>query len=152
EIIDYIHREKFTELIISTPGPVGITALLAAKLLGLRTVGIYHTDFPQYVRILTDDTFLETLTWEFMHGFYSQLDLLLVNSSGYGRAWVGRGIQPERIAILPRGLDTALFHPDRRDRRSWKQYGDWSEATPVPLYVGRISKEKDLDVIAAAYR
>ncbi|HWL53574.1 MAG TPA: glycosyltransferase [Chthoniobacteraceae bacterium] len=152
EIIDYIHREKFTELIISTPGPVGITALLAAKLLGLRAVGIYHTDFPQYVRILTDDTFLETLTWKFMHGFYSQLDLLFVNSSGYGRAWVERGIREERIAILPRGLDTTLFHPDRRDRRFWRKYGDWSESTPIVLYVGRISKEKDLDMIAAAYR
>src|SRR5207244_930482 len=50
QMIDYIQREKFTELIISTPGPVGITALIAAKMLGLQTSGIYHTDFPQYVR------------------------------------------------------------------------------------------------------
>ena len=42
-------------------GPIGLTALLAAKLLGLRTSGISHTDFPQYVRILTDDNFLDTL-------------------------------------------------------------------------------------------
>ena len=54
-MLDYIQREGFTEVIISTPGPIGITALLAAKMLHLRTVGIYHTDFPQYVQILTDD-------------------------------------------------------------------------------------------------
>ena len=70
QIIDYIQREGFTELIITTPGPIGLTALLAAKILGIRTSGIYHTDFPQYVRILTDDTFLETLTWNFMKWFY----------------------------------------------------------------------------------
>ena len=35
------------------PGPVGLSAFYAAKTLGLRAVGIYHTDFPQYVRILT---------------------------------------------------------------------------------------------------
>ena len=58
QMMDYIQREKFTELIISTPGPVGLTALIAAKTLGLRTSGIYHTDFPQYVGILTDDRFL----------------------------------------------------------------------------------------------
>jgi hypothetical protein len=34
-MLDYIQREKFTELIISTPGPVGLTALLAAKMLDL---------------------------------------------------------------------------------------------------------------------
>src|SRR5204863_6721324 len=31
QMLDYIQREKFTEIIISTPGPVGLTALLAAK-------------------------------------------------------------------------------------------------------------------------
>lgn len=151
EMLDYIAREQFSELIISTPGPVGLTALLAAKLLGLRAVGIYHTDFPQYVRILTDDSFLETLTWKYMHGFYSQLDLLYVNSGAYRQAWIDRGVQAERIAILPRGLDIDLFHPSRRDRRFWNRFGRWKEKT-VLLYVGRVSKEKDLDIIAAALR
>src|SRR5436305_5634021 len=53
QMLDYIQRERFTEIIISTPGPIGLTALLAAKMLNLKTSGIYHTDFPQYVRILT---------------------------------------------------------------------------------------------------
>ena len=148
EMFDYIQREGFTELIISTPGPVGITALLAAKLLGIRSVGIYHTDFPQYVRILTDDGFLETLTWRFMHWFYSQHDLLYVNSTDYRNCWIDRGIRPEKIAILPRGLDTELFNTQRRDRTFWNKYGAW-EGKTILLYVGRISKEKDLDVIAA---
>jgi len=151
EMFDYIQREQFSELIISTPGPVGLTALLAAKLLGLRAVGIYHTDFPQYVRILTDDSFLETLTWKYMHGFYAQLDLLYVNSEDYRRAWIDRGIAAEKIAILPRGLDADLFHPKRRNPDFWGRFGQW-EGKPVLLYVGRISKEKDLDVIVAACR
>ena len=149
QMIDFIQREGFTELIISTPGPIGLTALLAGKVLGLRTSGIYHTDFPQYVRILTDDSFLETLTWNYMKWFYEQLDLLYVNSEGYRRAWVERGISAEKICILPRGLDTLLFHPSRRDNAFWTKYGAPAGAT-VLLYVGRVSKEKDLDVIVAA--
>ncbi len=151
EMLDYIQREQFTELIVSTPGPVGLTALLAARLLGLRAIGIYHTDFPQYVRILTDDSFLETLTWKYMHGFYSQLDLIYVNSADYRRAWIDRGIAPEKIAILPRGLDTDHFHPKHRNPEFWNRFGHW-ENKVVLLYVGRISKEKDLDVIAASLR
>ncbi len=150
QIIDYVQREGFTELIISTPGPIGLTALLAGKILGLRTSGIYHTDFPQYVRILTDDNFLETLTWNYMKWFYEQLDLLCVNSEGYRRAWTDRGIAPAKIKILPRGLDTALFHPSRRDPVFWKGYGIPAGQT-VLLYVGRVSKEKDLDVIVNAW-
>ena len=151
QMLDYIQREKFTELIISTPGPVGITALIAAKMLGLRACGIYHTDFPQYIRILTDDSFLETLTWDYMHWFYSQLDLIYVNSEHYRRAWVERGIAANKIEILPRGLDTTLFDPSRRDRAFLKKFGVREDAT-VLLYVGRISKEKDLDVLAAAFK
>ncbi|MGB8356775.1 MAG: glycosyltransferase family 1 protein, partial [Chthoniobacteraceae bacterium] len=150
-MLDFIQREKFTELIISTPGPIGITALIAAKMLGLRTSGIYHTDFPQYIRILTDDSFLETLTWDYMHWFYSQLDLLYVNSQHYRNCWIDRGISPDKIAILPRGLDTSLFDPSRRDRKFLKKFGI-KEDSLVLLYVGRISKEKDLDVITAAYK
>jgi glycosyltransferase involved in cell wall biosynthesis len=151
QMLDYIQREKFTELIISTPGPVGITALIAAKTLGLRTSGIYHTDFPQYVRILTDDSFLETLTWNYMHWFYSQIDLLYVNSEYYRRCWIDRGIAPDKIKILPRGLDTSLYHPSRRDGKIRKKFGA-TDGEAVVLYVGRISKEKDLDVLATAYR
>ncbi len=150
QMIDFIQREGFTELINSTPGPIGITALLAGKILGLRTSGIYHTDFPQYVRILTDDNFLETLTWNYMKWFYEQLDLLYVNSEGYRRAWTDRGIAAHKIRILPRGLDTTLFHPSRREPDFWKKHGIPNGKT-VLLYVGRVSKEKDLDVIVATW-
>jgi glycosyltransferase involved in cell wall biosynthesis len=150
QMIDYVQREGFTELIISTPGPIGLTALLAAKLLGLRTSGIYHTDFPQYIGILTDDSFLETLTWSYMKWFYDALDLIYVNSEGYRHAWAARGIAKEKLQILPRGLDTVLFHPSRRDPEFWVKRGIPSGAK-VLLYVGRVSKEKDLDVIAQAW-
>ncbi len=149
-MIEYIQREKFTELIISTPGPIGLTAWMAGKLLGLKMSGIYHTDFPQYVRILTDDSFLETLTWNYMHWFYGEMDLLYVNSEHYRHCWVERGIPPGKIKILPRGLDTDLFHPRQRSENFRTQHGFAPEET-VLLYVGRVSKEKDLDLLAAAY-
>ena len=122
-IMEHLARENYSELIISTPGPVGLCALCAAKTLGLRAVGIYHTDFPQYVRILTDDSFLETLTWNYMHWFYSQLDVVYVNSQDYRRSWIERGIPAEKLKILPRGMDTRIFNPSRRDAQFWRAKG-----------------------------
>ena len=150
-MLDYIQREGFTEIIISTPGPIGLTGLLAAKMLNLQTSGIYHTDFPQYIRILTDDSFLESVAWRYMHWFYGQLDTVFVNSEEYRRSWISRGFAPEKLKILPRGLDTTLFNPERRDLAFWKKFGESNGAVRL-LYVGRISKEKDLDVLAQAYR
>jgi len=151
QIFDHLQRGGFSELIISTPGPTGLCALAAAKILGLRAVGIYHTDFPQYVRILTDDSFMETLTWNFMHWFYSQLDVLYVNSEDYRKCWIERGIPRERLRILPRGLDTALFHPSKRDRGFWESWGLRAGEVAM-LFVGRVSKEKNLDLLVAATR
>jgi len=150
QILDYVQREQFTEIIISTPGPMGLTALLAAKMLNLQTSGIYHTDLPEYVRILTEDRFLESLAWSFMHWMYGQVDTVFVNSEHYRKCWVDRGFAPEKLKILPRGLDTDLFTPERRDLAFWPGSGANGKEVRL-LYVGRISREKDLDVLAAAY-
>jgi len=151
QMLDYIQRERFSEIIISTPGPVGLTALLAAKMLNLQTSGIYHTDFPQYIRILTEDSFLESMTWRYMHWFYGQLDTVFVNSEEYRQSWVKRGFDSAKLKIFPRGLDTDLFHPARREPAFFEKFGARNGDVRL-LYVGRISREKDLDLLAAAYR
>src|SRR5437870_5739410 len=151
QILDYIQREKFTEIIISTPGPIGLTGLLAGKMLNLQTSGIYHTDFPQYIRILTEDSFLESATWHYMHWFYGQLDTVFVNSEEYRQSWIKRGFDPRKRKIFPRGLDTELFTPARRDPAFFEKFGAQNGEVRL-LYVGRISREKDLDVLADAYR
>jgi glycosyltransferase involved in cell wall biosynthesis len=151
QILDYIQREQFTEIIISTPGPMGLVGLLAAKMLNLQTSGIYHTDIPEYVRILTDDRFLESLAWSYMHWLYGQVDTVFVNSEHYRKCWIDRGFAPEKLKILPRGLDTNLFNPTRRDLTFWPRSGVNGKEVRL-LYVGRISREKDLDVLATAYK
>jgi len=151
QIIDHLQSRNFTEVIISTPGPVGLAALGAARVLGLPTVGIYHTDFPEYVRILTEDGLMESLTWNYMHWFYSQMDMIYVNSDHYRRCWVERGIAPEKLRILPRGLDTGLFHPSKKNPDFWKKRG-LREGEVGALYVGRVSREKNLDLFAAGMR
>jgi glycosyltransferase involved in cell wall biosynthesis len=151
QMLDYIQRERFSEVIISTPGPIGLTALLAAKMLNLQTSGIYHTDFPQYVRILTEDSFLESVTWRYMHWFYGQLDTVFVNSEEYRESWIKRGFEPDKLKIFPRGLDTELFHPMRRNPAFFEKFGAKNGQVRL-LYVGRVSREKDLDLLAEAYR
>jgi glycosyltransferase involved in cell wall biosynthesis len=151
QMLDYIQREKFSEIIISTPGPIGLTGLLAGKMLNLETSGIYHTDFPQYIRILTEDSFLESLAWKYMHWFYGQLDTIFVNSQQYRESWIERGIDAAKIRILPRGLDTELFNPDRTEQDFWSRFGCNGHGVRL-LFVGRVSKEKDLDVLAQSFQ
>ena len=146
EVVDHVAQKGYTELILSTPGPMGLAGLLAANVLGLRTSAIYHTDFPQYARFLSeDDPLVEGMAWNYMHWFYSQMDRVYVNSQSYLERWVDKGLAREKLAILPRGLDTELFSTSHRKEDFWKRRGAKAK---VALYVGRISKEKELDFLA----
>ena len=142
QILDYIQREQFTEIIISTPGPIGLSGLLAAKMLNLQTSGIYHTDFPQYIRILTEDRFLESLAWNYMHWFYGQFDTVFVNSEQYRKSWVDRGFDPEKLKILPRGLDTDLFTPAHRDTKFWERHGSKNGAGAFALRRPNLARKR----------
>jgi hypothetical protein len=49
------------------------------------------------------------VAWRYMHWFYGQLDTVFVNSEEYRQSWIKHGLNPARLKILPRGLDTELF-------------------------------------------
>jgi glycosyltransferase involved in cell wall biosynthesis len=51
-----------------------------------------------------------------------------------------------RIGIWRRGVDSACFHPGRRSDALRRRWGV-SEARPALLYVGRVSREKGLDLL-----
>jgi len=146
EFVDHVANRGYTELILSTPGPMGLVGLMAAKILGLQTSAIYHTDFPQYARFLSeDDPLMEGMAWNYMHWFYSQMDRVYVNSQSYLERWVEKGLPREKLMILPRGLDTETFSTKHRDPEFWKKRGSVGK---VVLYVGRISKEKELEFLS----
>src|SRR5438876_11434828 len=86
-----------------------------------------------------------------MHWFYNQLDTVFVNSEEYRESWIKRGFEPAKLKIFPRGLDTQLFHPTRRDPAFFEKFGAKNGHIRL-LYVGRVSREKDLDLLAEAYR
>ena len=151
QIIEYLERERFSELIISTPGPLGLTALAASRVLGLRTSGIYHTDFPTYVAHMTGDQALERLTWRYMYWFFEQMDHIFVPSRWYEKQLADHGFTEGKLRLLPRGVDAQQFSPDHRDADYWRgRMGFESEI--VFLYVGRVSSEKNVQTMLDALR
>ncbi len=150
EVIEYLEKERFCELIISTPGPLGLTALAAGKLLGLKMTGIYHTDFPRYVGRLTDDRSLEQMTWRYMLWFYGQMNVVFAPSEAYRRDLIDQGLDGNTVKIMRRGVDPEQFGPQFRDPTFWSQWDLPAEGFKF-LYVGRISKEKNLELLVQTF-
>lgn len=148
DVIDYFEREGFTRIHVSTPGTVGLLGLSIAKLMDFPVAGTYHTDIPQYVRSLTSDEMLERAAWGFMIWFYGQMDEVMVPSASTRTQLIERGLAAEKTCPLPRWVDTQQFSPEHRDPLFWERYG--SVEGMKFLYVGRVSLEKNLDLLADA--
>jgi glycosyltransferase involved in cell wall biosynthesis len=123
--------------------------MLIAKLMDLPVAGTYHTDIPQYVRDLTNDEFLENAAWSYMIWFYSQMEEVMVPSASTRAQLIKHGLDAARTRPLPRWVDTDVFSPERRDPDLWKR-GKLRGRT-ILLYVGRVSKEKNLELLCDAF-
>jgi glycosyltransferase involved in cell wall biosynthesis len=151
DVMDFIEREGFTRIHISTPGTVGLLGLLIARMMNIPVAGTYHTDIPQYVRSLTNDEFLEQAAWSYMIWFYGQMEEVMVPSVGTREQLVTRGLPPERMKPLPRWVDTETYSPEMRNPSFWKGRGI-GLGRVVLLYVGRVSREKGLEMLVEAFR
>ena len=150
EMLRFCYRERFTHLHSATPGPIGLAALAVAHILKLPIVGTYHTALPQYAGYLTDDATIEDLMWKYMLWYYEQMNFVYVPSKSTGDELTAKGLSPEKIRIFPRGVDTERFHPSKRDLQFLQQYVNVD--TFKLLYVGRVSREKELPLLVQVFK
>ena len=101
EILDLCERERYTEILIATPGPIGLAGLAAGKLLGIRTAAVYAAGFPRYLQYLAGSPALEELAWAYMRWFCGQMDCVYVDGHAYHDLLVRRGFDPARMEPLP---------------------------------------------------
>lgn len=149
EILNYCYRENFTHIHAATPGPIGLSAIAVAKILNIPIVGTYHTAFPKYVRYFTDDNAMEGFLWKYMLWYYKQMACVFVPSRSTGQDLILKGLNPEKVQAYPRGVNIEEFHPDKRNG---VYKNDRLEGRLKLLYVGRISREKDLPLLARSFR
>jgi glycosyltransferase involved in cell wall biosynthesis len=154
ELMKYLQEEGFTKMQVSTPGIIGLAGLAAAKALQIETAATYHTSVPEYVENYTKDVMLEALAWQYMIVFYHSVDEVLVPSKYIARLLHKRGLRSRKLLILDRWVDVTRFHPGKRQVGYYAtHHGLADEAALVKfVYVGRVAVEKNLQLIAQAYR
>lgn len=149
EMIAELTRREPRQILISTPGPLGLATLLAARLLSIPVAVVHHTDFPSYLDALGFGTALSQLSRRYLAWFYGQADLVLCPTRTYARELRLLGVRRSRLRDFPHGVDTDRFRPDRRDPVF--RHAHASPGSTIALYVGRISREKGLDDLWKAW-
>jgi glycosyltransferase involved in cell wall biosynthesis len=137
---------------ISTPGPLGWSALFMAKILKIPIAGTYHTDFPAFLEENTGSKTMRKITAWFMRRFYKQMRFTFARSKPYIKTIEEEiDISPQKIIYLSSGTDTQKFHPSFKEEGFWTRYGIAKDAL-ILLYVGRLNVEKNLLFLIDRFR
>lgn len=135
-------------LYIATEGPLGWSALRAARRLRIPVATGFHTRFDEYMRDY-GLPWLQPVAMRWMRHFHNRAQATLVPTRALGEFLRDNGFRGVRL--LQRAVDTVLFDPARRDEHIRQAWTDTADA-PVVIHVGRIAAEKNLDLAVRAFR
>ncbi|MCB1094495.1 MAG: glycosyltransferase family 1 protein [Verrucomicrobiae bacterium] len=141
------NEERPDVVYIATESLMGYSALRAAVRLSIPVVTGYHTHFPKYLRHYAPS--LENIAHSYLRHLHNQSECTVTPSRDVAFELHGSGYH--NVTVMGRGVDTGLFHPDKRDallRQEWNA----REGTIVLLCVGRVAVEKNLPVAFRAYQ
>lgn len=126
------------------PAVLGLGGLYYSKTLKIPLVASYHTHLPQYLKYYGLGM-LEGLLWELLKAGHNQARLNLCTSTAMVDELAYRGIQ--RLALWQRGVDIETFQPGLRSQEMRSRLSQGHPDSPLLLYVGRLSAEKEIDQI-----
>ncbi|MBD9424001.1 glycosyltransferase family 1 protein [Pseudomonas sp. PDM15] len=141
-------RNRPDVLYIATEGPLGLSALRAARRLGIPVVSGFHTNFQQYSDLYGFSLLTRLLTG-YLRWFHNRSRVTLVPSPSQRLELQRRGF--ERLELLARGVDGQLFHPARRSSELRATWGMGEDEIAV-VHVGRLAAEKNLQLLVRAFR
>jgi len=148
--IKTLHEFEPDEIYISTPGPIGLLGLLLTRLLKVRSVNIYHTDFAIQAREIVNDESIPQLVESFMRWFYSATDEIRVPTREYMHILERRGLPREGMKLFKRAIDSRLFTPRKANGYLQSTLGI-TDGRSI-LYAGRVSQDKNLDFLAELHQ
>jgi glycosyltransferase involved in cell wall biosynthesis len=104
---------------IATEGPLGWSALSAARKLGIPVCTDFHTNFHNYTQHYGIGLLKKPIAAYLRH-FHNKAACTLVPTASLQQQLEHEGYQ--NVLVVSRGVDTELFHPAKRDaelRASW---------------------------------
>ena len=125
----------------------GHAAMDAGQALGVPVVGVCHTDAPTLAALHLGD-WAEQPTLNLWAQAYRRFDQVVAPSRHTAARLAEAGV--ERVAVLPLGVDTELFHPGRGDRAALLRRLDFPADSRLLVFAGRPAREKNIDAMVAA--
>ncbi len=132
-----------------TEGPLGSSALSAARKLGIPVSSDFHTNFHSYSQHYGFGWLQKTVA-AYLRNLHNRTDVTLVPTNELRDTLTQEGYQ--NLQVVARGVDTALFHPGKRSEKLRLQWGVVGDDELAVIYVGRISAEKNMPLVLRTFK
>jgi glycosyltransferase involved in cell wall biosynthesis len=146
-----LHREwrhsKPDLVHVVTEGPLGWSAVSAARRLGIPVTSGFHTNFDRY-SLHYGLGWMRPAVAAYLRSLHRRTRATMVPTAALAADLAGEGLSGVRV--VGRGVDAELFDPERRDPALRKRWGVADEG-PVCLYVGRLAPEKNLALVERSF-
>ena len=132
---------------VATEGPLGWSAVAAARKLQLPVTSSFHTNFDSYSGHYGLGL-LKTPIDAYLRKLHNRTMATLVPTPALVHALRARGYR--NVSVLSRGVEIAQFSPARRSSALRSSWGV-ADGDVVVLHVGRLAKEKNVEVVVQAF-
>lgn len=105
----------------------------------------FHTDVPAYTKELGIG-FAEKPATALIRALHNRAQLNLVTSGPMMDTATGYGLR--NLALWPKAVDTVGYHPEKANPAMRAKLTDGNPDAPLLIYVGRVSAEKNLALLA----
>lgn len=133
---------------VATEGPLGFVAVNAARKLRIPVLSGFHTNFHQYFRHYHLGL-LTPLAYRYLRYFHNKTQGTLVPTQEQANELSRVGFA--NMQVLSRGVNAALFNPQKRDVQLRRHWGLDDDDVAV-IYVGRLAAEKNIALALQAFQ
>ncbi|MCX6777686.1 MAG: glycosyltransferase [Candidatus Micrarchaeota archaeon] len=151
-LFPFLSRNKLKKLnidLVHSHGlaTMGLAAAVSARAIGKPLVTTFHTLIPEAVHYIARGRRMERLTksiaWKYVTWYLGLADCIITPSGIVREMLEDHGLR--NVYAVPNGIDTRVFNPKVKCSEVKKELG--IEGKKMVLNVGRLVKEKNLDVL-----
>lgn len=153
KVVRKIKRLKLDLILSQTEFSLGIFAKLVAKKLDIPVVHTYHTMYEEYMHYVSKGIEISPkIARKYSKSFCNGVNGVIAPTHKTERLLISYGVQTP-IRVIPTGIDFSPFeasHYSVEEITNLKQVFNIPLEHPIVLFVGRVAKEKSIDVLIKA--
>ena len=133
---------------VVTEGPLGWSAVAAARKMHIAVTSAFHTNFHSYSGHYGLGLLKRPIEG-YLRKLHNRTMATMVPTAALAASLERRGYQ--NLRVVSRGVDVQLFNPAKRSQALRQSWGLAPQDLAV-LHVGRIAKEKNVGLVVAGFR